>query len=347
MDLANVFLTPQNATHRQYEALRAYFVEQLPGPEVAKRFGYTLGSFHQLVHQFRQNPDRQFFAPPLRPGVKAGRSRASANPPAAQTESVHLRYQRGPEEGRHTASRRGGGRRPARRKASPSCRDGRTRSGHRESAHASRSGRCADAVPGTTHHPHQVRRSCFSSCRHWLEMSFDRVIGKCHLPGTKMIPAAHALRSLLALETFRQPAAWARDERGARRGTRLVCRIERRSPSVPFLRNTAAASHPACYPKLMRHWFDAMSGLGLEHGSFVRSGLPHHSVPRRRRAAGEALRFQEKPPPEGNSGVFGPGRRPTVLLLRQHATCGKNNKTTRFCSSSSSGSSGPGSFPKN
>ena len=40
MDLAQVFLTPDNATHRQYEALRAYVVEQLPGPEVARRFGY-------------------------------------------------------------------------------------------------------------------------------------------------------------------------------------------------------------------------------------------------------------------------------------------------------------------
>jgi len=61
MDLAHRFLTPQNATQRQYEALRAYFVEQLPGPEVACRFGYTTGSFHQLVHQFRREPDHQFF----------------------------------------------------------------------------------------------------------------------------------------------------------------------------------------------------------------------------------------------------------------------------------------------
>lgn len=33
MDLAQAFLAPQNACHRQYEALRAYFVEQLPGPD--------------------------------------------------------------------------------------------------------------------------------------------------------------------------------------------------------------------------------------------------------------------------------------------------------------------------
>ena len=71
MDLAHVFLTPQNSIHRQYEALRAYFVDRTPAAEVAARFGYTVGSFHQLAHQFRQSPVRQFFAEPPRPGAKA------------------------------------------------------------------------------------------------------------------------------------------------------------------------------------------------------------------------------------------------------------------------------------
>ena len=39
-DIARVFLEPANATQRQYEALRAFFVDRLPGAEVAKRFGY-------------------------------------------------------------------------------------------------------------------------------------------------------------------------------------------------------------------------------------------------------------------------------------------------------------------
>ena len=62
-DLTRPFLQPQNSTHRQYEALRAYFVERLPSAEAARRGGYTAGSFRVLVHQFRQNPDRQFFLP--------------------------------------------------------------------------------------------------------------------------------------------------------------------------------------------------------------------------------------------------------------------------------------------
>jgi hypothetical protein len=71
MGLAHVFLVPQNSTHRQYEALRAYFVDHLSGPEVAQRFGYTLGSFQQLVYQFRQAPPRKFFAEPPARGAKA------------------------------------------------------------------------------------------------------------------------------------------------------------------------------------------------------------------------------------------------------------------------------------
>src|SRR5205807_5809952 len=57
------FLEPENVSHRQYEALRAYFVDGLPSAQAAARFGYTPGSFRSLVHQFRQNPERSFFAP--------------------------------------------------------------------------------------------------------------------------------------------------------------------------------------------------------------------------------------------------------------------------------------------
>lgn len=63
-DLTSFFLQPSNSTHRQYEALRAFFVEGLPSAEVATRFGYTPGSFRVLCHEFRQQPQRAFFLPP-------------------------------------------------------------------------------------------------------------------------------------------------------------------------------------------------------------------------------------------------------------------------------------------
>jgi hypothetical protein len=48
------FTEPDSATyHRQYEALRAIFVDGRPQNDVADRFGYTYGSLRQLVHRFR------------------------------------------------------------------------------------------------------------------------------------------------------------------------------------------------------------------------------------------------------------------------------------------------------
>src|SRR5437588_11297849 len=64
LTFSRFFLEPANATHRQYEALRAYFVEGASSKEAAQRFGYTSGSFRTLVHQFRQDPQRSFFRPP-------------------------------------------------------------------------------------------------------------------------------------------------------------------------------------------------------------------------------------------------------------------------------------------
>jgi hypothetical protein len=63
---ARYFLHPSNPTHRQYEALRAYFVEGLASAEAARRFGYSPGSFRVLCHQFRAYPTRAFFLPPAK-----------------------------------------------------------------------------------------------------------------------------------------------------------------------------------------------------------------------------------------------------------------------------------------
>ena len=58
------FLEPAKPRQRQYEALRAYFVERLPSAKVAKRLGYRYGSFRMLCHAFRRDPDPQFFVTP-------------------------------------------------------------------------------------------------------------------------------------------------------------------------------------------------------------------------------------------------------------------------------------------
>jgi len=43
------FLEPDGTSHRQYEALRAYFIEAKPLTEVAERFGYTISTLKSLA----------------------------------------------------------------------------------------------------------------------------------------------------------------------------------------------------------------------------------------------------------------------------------------------------------
>src|SRR5262245_16254783 len=56
---ARFFLAPESPLQRQYEALRAYYVERLPSHEAARRFGYTPGSFRVLCHQCRHDPAKR------------------------------------------------------------------------------------------------------------------------------------------------------------------------------------------------------------------------------------------------------------------------------------------------
>ena len=63
-DPARFFTAPSLPRQRQYEALRAFFVEGRPSAEVARDFGYTPSSFRVLCHHFRHDPHaREFFVP--------------------------------------------------------------------------------------------------------------------------------------------------------------------------------------------------------------------------------------------------------------------------------------------
>lgn len=61
-DPASFFLRPGSPRHRQYEALRAYFVDGKSSEEAARAFGYSPGAFRVLCSHFRNNPQaREFF----------------------------------------------------------------------------------------------------------------------------------------------------------------------------------------------------------------------------------------------------------------------------------------------
>jgi hypothetical protein len=90
--LVDAFLSPVNALHRQYEALRAFYVDKIPGKEVAARFNYTPGSFRLLCHQFRQDPSVAFFLP-NRHALRA--AAAAKKTPALHERVIALRKQNG------------------------------------------------------------------------------------------------------------------------------------------------------------------------------------------------------------------------------------------------------------
>src|ERR1700730_16048323 len=75
LTLARRFLEPSNPTHRQYEALRAFFVDGVPSAEAAARFGYTPGSFRVLVHQFRHQSRCDFFVSTPHEGRSPGKQK--------------------------------------------------------------------------------------------------------------------------------------------------------------------------------------------------------------------------------------------------------------------------------
>jgi len=84
---AAYFLKPKNSKHRQYEALRAFFIENIPGKTIASQFGYTYGAFRLVCHQFKNDPHKTFFIQ-TKPGPRYGTKRDSI-----KDEIIKLRKQ--------------------------------------------------------------------------------------------------------------------------------------------------------------------------------------------------------------------------------------------------------------
>jgi hypothetical protein len=61
-DCRRFFERPATPSQRQYEALRAYFMEGIATAEVARRFGYTPAAFRMLCYDFRRGQLSDFFA---------------------------------------------------------------------------------------------------------------------------------------------------------------------------------------------------------------------------------------------------------------------------------------------
>jgi transposase len=275
-DLAPVFLRPNNATHRQYEALRAYFVDGERGTAVAERFGYTTGSFRMLVHQFRQDPDREFFATP--------QLRSSHRPVSlAHDQIIKLRKQNLSIYDISESLKKEGIERTPVAVNEVLKKEGFAKLPRRLDEERPEGTRPTAADRSDVRLLNLERRSfrtkyggLFLFLPAMVSMGFDRVMGHCGLPGTKMIPAAHAMRSLLALKLFATERHTHVMSAVLDEGLALFAGLNV-IPKRSFLTEYSCRINPKCYPKLMRHWFNAMAKLGLEHGASF--DLDFHTIP--------------------------------------------------------------------
>ena len=279
--LIDAFLSPVNALHRQYEALRAFFVDKVPGNDVASRFNYTPGSFRLLCHQFRQNPEVPFFLE-NRHALRAAAA-AAKKLPALHERVIALRkqncsiydIQRALEQKNQRLSapaiwkilkthgfaklpRRADEERPvnARVEAAP----------------------VADARAFSLE-PRHFRTEfggLFLFIPLLVAMRFEAVMARVPLPGTLQIPAVHAIRALLALKLFGRarhqhvmPSVF--DE-----GLALFAGLNA-IPKRSFLTEYSCRIEPHCYPILMQQWFDALGTVGIERGESFH--LDFHTIP--------------------------------------------------------------------
>ena len=276
-DPSQAFLQPSNSTHRQYEALRAFFVDKLPSKEAAARFGYSAGSFRVLVHQFRHEASRPFFLPPAKGPQSAPKSdplRQQIVQARKQNLSIYDIRQILQEKGHSLSStyisiilkQEGFARLPRRADEE--------RPDHPQPDQAP----VAD-VQQLDLSSRQFRTQfggLFLFVPYLAEVPWKAVFERNGFPGSKMIPASHAMRSLLGLKLY-----------GSARHSHVMSQVFDPGlalfaglnciPKQSFLSEYSCRIVPQDYPKAMRHWFEAMKGLGLPRGESF--DLDFHTIP--------------------------------------------------------------------
>lgn len=275
--MARLFLEPSNPTHRQYEALRAYFVEELPSAEVAHRFGYTPGSFRVLCHQFRQAPKREFFLPPQKgpqASPKTDRLREKVVALRKQNLSIYD-ISRALETAGHSLSPVGIS---LILKEEGFARLPRRGDEERIGVHRPAGAEVAD-VQQLELSPRRFRTQfggLFLFLPYLAQIPLERILEEVGFPGTKMIPAGQAILALLGLKLFGQARhshvmSYVMDE-----GLALFAGLNV-IPKRSFLTEYSCRIDPTSYPKLMQRWFDAVGRLGLKRGPTF--DLDFHTIP--------------------------------------------------------------------
>lgn len=276
-ELTRVFVEPANATHRQYEALRAYFVEGLASDEAAKRFGYTPGSFRVLCHELRKNPQREFFLPPAKgpqTAPKVDRLRQEVIALRKQNLSIYDISRALDKDNKKMSpvaislilKEEGFSRLPRRREE------------ERPPGTRPEVAPVADVRQlGLSSRKFRTRfGGLFLFLPYLARIPFDLLIQQAGFPGSKMIPPGHAMRSLLALKLFGNARHSHIMSDVLDEGLALFAGLNQ-IPKRAFLTEYSCRIDPGCYPKLLQLWFDAMGTLGLGRGESF--DLDFHTIP--------------------------------------------------------------------
>ena len=270
------FLKPGQSKHRQYEALRAYFVEDRPAKDVARSFGYTPGAFHVMAHHFRRERDPVFFITP-RHGPQSRPKKTKALERIVQlrkeNHSIYeiseiLKEGGSPlsatavrevlkEEGFAPLPRRRDDERPQR---------------PRPTVEPVADVREFALTPGkfTTE-----LGGLFLFVGELVRLQLGQFAKAAHLPGSKMIPAAHALRAAVALKL------WSIERKShampliADPGLALFAGLNA-FPKKSYLSEYSCGIDPNKTTKLLAAWHERISPGVLEAESF---NLDFHSVP--------------------------------------------------------------------
>ena len=271
------FLEPANSKHRMYEALRAYFIDELPSAKVAEAFNYSPGSFQVLCHHFRRDADPNFFVS-TRPGPRSQPKKSAARDLIVrlrkQNHSVYeisdaLKEQQcplSPTAVREVLKQEGFAPLPRRL-------DDERPQGPRPTIEAVADVRQMSLAPRT------FTTTCgglFLFVPDLVRLHLDSLVQAAHLPGSKMIPAGHALRACLALklwsiERHSHVMALAADE-----GLALFAGLNV-SPKKSYLSEYSSRVSHTQTTQLLAAWHDRVNPLGLFDGTSF--NLDFHSVP--------------------------------------------------------------------
>jgi hypothetical protein len=277
--IAHFFLAPENPLHRQYEAFRAYFVEGNPSHEVARRFGYSPGSFRVLCHEFRHDPDKQrrFFQTVQHgPRYAPARDRVRELVVAMRKRNLSVYdIQRELAQAGHTISinalavllREEGFARLPRRLDD-----------ERPAATRPVTEATAD-VRALSLEPRSFRTrlgGLFFFVPLLKDIRLTDVLRQADLPGSQMIPAEQALRSLLALKLVGTERKSHVMDLVCDQGIALFAGLNV-VPKRSYLASYSSRVDHRAVVRLMAAWFDEVRRAGLPRGDSI--DLDFHSVP--------------------------------------------------------------------